>query len=53
MLRFLRSRDGHTAIEYSMIAALIAIGIIAALTSTGLELETMFDALLPAFQGTP
>jgi pilus assembly protein Flp/PilA len=51
--RFLSDRAGHTAIEYSMIAAFIAIGIIAALTSMGLSLEGMFEDLLPAFAGRP
>jgi Flp pilus assembly pilin Flp len=36
-----------------MIAALIAIGIIAALTSTGVSLERMFADLAPAFAGAP
>ncbi|MBL8549693.1 MAG: Flp family type IVb pilin [Hyphomonadaceae bacterium] len=49
MHRFLRNRDAHTAIEYSMIAALIAIGIIAAITSIGGSVADMFAKLLPAF----
>lgn len=47
----LRDRGGATAIEYAMIAALIAIGIISSLTTMGTSVEQMFADLLPAFQG--
>lgn len=36
-----------------MIAALIAIGIITALTSVGLSVEQLFANLAPAFEATP
>ncbi|MGE0046271.1 MAG: Flp family type IVb pilin [Hyphomonadaceae bacterium] len=49
---FLQSRDGHTAIEYSMIAGLIALGIIAAITSMGGSITGMIEGLLiPALTG--
>ncbi|MBI1251690.1 MAG: Flp family type IVb pilin [Alphaproteobacteria bacterium] len=47
--RFINDRDGHTAIEYGMIAALICIGIIAALTSMGSSVEHMFADVLAGF----
>jgi pilus assembly protein Flp/PilA len=44
MLKKLRkSEDGATAIEYGLIAALVAIVTIGALTSVGDELNTTFD----------
>lgn len=49
--RFLRDRDGATAIEYSMIAAFIAIVIITALTGMGVKLEAIFLAVNAGFDG--
>ncbi len=37
LLRFLKEEDGVTAIEYGLIAALIAVGIAAAVTAIGLK----------------
>lgn len=51
MQRFWADRDGHIAIEYGMIAALIVIGIIAALTGMGAALEGNMMKLLPALSG--
>ena len=48
MMRFLHNRDGHTGIEYSMIAAFIAIGIVTAVSSIGIKVEDLFEALVPA-----
>jgi pilus assembly protein Flp/PilA len=53
MSRLLRDRRAHTAIEYGMIGALIAIGLITAMTSMGTSVEQMFADLMPAFAGTP
>jgi Flp pilus assembly pilin Flp len=53
MSALFRDRRGGTAIEYAMIAALIAIGLIAAMGSMGLSVEQMFADLMPAFAGTP
>jgi pilus assembly protein Flp/PilA len=39
---FLRNESGATAIEYGLIAALIAVAIIAAATTTGGNLATVF-----------
>ncbi|KVL41009.1 Flp family type IVb pilin [Burkholderia sp. MSMB1835] len=43
--RFVRDEDGVTAIEYGLIAALIAIGIIAALSTVGKDLKTVFSTI--------
>jgi len=53
IMRFFRNRDGATAIEYSMIAAFVAILIISSLFTMGESVEGMFMDLLPAFAGTP
>jgi pilus assembly protein Flp/PilA len=47
--RFLKSREGATAIEYAMIASLIAILLISALSSTGLKIEAIFAAAQSGF----
>jgi pilus assembly protein Flp/PilA len=41
LLRFLKDEDGATAIEYGLIAALIAVavGTIAAMTAVGIKLK--------------
>ena len=41
--RFIRDEDGVTAIEYGLIAALIAVVIIAAVTLVGTNLDAVFD----------
>ena len=41
--RFVREEEGVTAIEYGLIAALIAIVIIAAVTAVGQNLVTVFQ----------
>ncbi len=40
--RFANDESGATAIEYGLIAALIAVGIIAAATTLGTNLSTLF-----------
>lgn len=49
--RFLREEEGVTAIEYGLIAALIAVMIIAGATAVGVNLDVVFnsvaDALVP------
>ncbi|KVH35191.1 pilus assembly protein [Burkholderia cepacia] len=42
---FARDQGGVTAIEYGLIAALIAIGIVVALTTVGTDLKTVFSTL--------
>lgn len=45
MTRFQNDESGATAIEYGLIAALIAVVIIAALTAMGTSLEAKFSAV--------
>lgn len=42
---FLRDEQGATAIEYSLIAAGIALAIIAAVQATGLKLSDNFNSI--------
>jgi pilus assembly protein Flp/PilA len=43
--RFVRDESGATAIEYGLIAALIAVVIITALTTIGTSLNTKFGSI--------
>ena len=43
--RFLRDESGATAIEYRLIAALIAVVIITAVTSVGSNLSATFNTI--------
>jgi pilus assembly protein Flp/PilA len=43
ILRFLREEDGVTAIEYGLIASLIAVVLIAGATLVGTNLDAIFD----------
>ncbi len=45
LIRFLKDEDGVTAIEYGLIAALIAVGIIASVTAVGLKLKATFNKI--------
>ena len=42
ILRFIRNESGATAIEYALIASLIAVAIIAAVTTVGTKVSTVF-----------
>jgi pilus assembly protein Flp/PilA len=42
-VKMLKNDDGATAIEYGLIAALIAVAAIAAMTSVGSKLSTTFN----------
>ena len=46
--RFLREEDGVTAIEYGLIAALIAVVIIGSVTTIGTSLVTKFGQVAAA-----
>lgn len=46
--KFIREEDGVTAIEYGLIAALIAIVIIAAVTLIGTNLAAIFATIAAA-----
>jgi len=48
--RFVRDESGATAIEYGLIAALIAVVIITALTAVGTNLSTKFTAVSTALK---
>jgi pilus assembly protein Flp/PilA len=43
--KLLRNRDGATAIEYGLIAALVALAIVAGLTTLGTNLSTEFNTI--------
>ena len=45
---FLRQDEGVTALEYGMIAALIAVVIIVAVRTVGTDLQAVFDAISAA-----
>jgi len=45
LARFLRNRDGATAIEYGLIAAGIAVAIIATVAGLGTQLKTTFTTV--------
>jgi Flp pilus assembly pilin Flp len=49
--RLLIDRRGHTSIEYGMIAAFLAIGLITVLGSMGLTIESFFTNLTAGFAG--
>jgi pilus assembly protein Flp/PilA len=52
LIRFFKEEDGVTAIEYGLIAALIAVAIVTTVTALGGQLNTVFTnvktALTPA-----
>ena len=48
--RFLADESGATAIEYGLIAALIAVVIITALTTIGTNLTTKFGSVASALK---
>jgi len=50
---FRRNEAGATAIEYGLIAALIAVAIITAVTTLGTSLQETFDGIATALEGTP
>jgi pilus assembly protein Flp/PilA len=51
LVNFVREENGVTAIEYGLIAALIAVAIIVALTSLGGSLESNFNEVSSALDG--
>ena len=51
MIAFLRDEDGATAIEYGLIAALVSVAAIGALTAMGNSLSTMFNTVSSALSG--
>lgn len=45
-VKFLRDEEGATAVEYGLIAALIAVAIMATVKSLGGQLNTIFGEIL-------
>ncbi|PUA19814.1 Flp family type IVb pilin [Glaciimonas sp. PCH181] len=45
LMKFLRDEDGVTAIEYGLIAGLIAVAIIVAVTSLGTNVASVFTRI--------
>ncbi|MFA5082009.1 MAG: Flp family type IVb pilin [Hydrogenophilaceae bacterium] len=51
ILQFIRDEEGATAIEYGLIAALIAVAIITVVTGIGNQLIVKFGEILTALGG--
>ncbi|NTV95096.1 MAG: Flp family type IVb pilin [Thiobacillus sp.] len=51
ILKFLRDEEGATAVEYGLIAALIAVAIIFSVTELGTALEGVFNNIAGAITG--
>ena len=51
IIRFFRDESGATAIEYGLIAALVSVAAIAALTAMGGSLDAMFQAVSTELDG--
>ncbi len=49
--KVLKDESGATAIEYGLIAALVSVAAIAALTAMGTSLETMFTRVSNELEG--
>ena len=47
-IRFLKDESGATAIEYGLLAGLISVVIIAAVTIVGTQLDRIFDLIAAA-----
>lgn len=50
--KFLKNESGATAIEYGLIAALVSVVIITAVTTMGGNLESTFDSIASALGAT-
>ena len=53
LIQFLQDEEGATAIEYGLIAGIIAIALIASLSSVRTALVAVFDAIAVALTPTP
>ena len=53
IIRFMKDEEGATAIEYGLIAGLIAVVIIAAITSIGTNLDGIFDVIVTKLTAVP
>ena len=50
IVRFLKNKSGATAIEYGLIAALIAVAVIAGVTQLGQNANTTFTKVATSMQ---
>ena len=50
-VRFAKDESGATAIEYALIASLIAVGIIVGATALGTSINSAFNTLAGRMQG--
>lgn len=50
--RFIRDEEGATAIEYGLIAGLIAAVLVTVLTGLGTQIKAKFNEILTAIGGT-
>ena len=53
MTRFLKDESGATAIEYGLIAALVAVVLVTALTAMGTKLSGTFDNVSSKLPAAP
>jgi pilus assembly protein Flp/PilA len=52
LIKFLKDEEGVTAIEYGLIAALVGVAAIAALTTLGGNLRTLFTTVGTTVSGS-
>lgn len=52
LIQFLKDEEGATAIEYGLIAGLIAVVIMGAVGGIGTELKNLFNEILTKLEGT-
>ncbi len=50
-IEFLKDEEGATAIEYALLAALIAVVIIGAVTNVGTQVKAVFESVWSALGG--
>ncbi len=48
IVKFVRNEEGATAVEYGLIAALIAVAIVTVVTNLGSQLVVIFQRILTA-----
>lgn len=53
LIKFWKDEEGATAIEYGLIAGLIAVVIIGAVTVLGTEVKQVFNDIVTGLGGTP
>lgn len=51
LAQFLQNKSGATAIEYGLIAALVSVAIITAVTTLGTDLNSTFGSISSALTG--